>query len=211
MAATVFTHSPPVNPFGKRSSAVFDEAAHFASETAKRRRLCELSNHDAHPRPAEDRSLARAAKRCRMEAVVDENGDMPIYSQRQMDEVQQSKLAELAQMQHQCGAALAGKDEILQQAQAELEELRARLTEQERLTHENKLLKRAVAIQHNAGEKMREMEEKHRQEIKVFLDAGVQASEYIRRLEQTNFTLKAHLQQMTAPHVGGFASPHWGT
>ena len=99
----------------------------------------------------------------------------------------------------------------------ELEQLRSlsaqRDAELTKVNEENRILKQAVRVQHGQAEKLRgEIEQKHRNDIQAFINAGMQAAEHIRRLEQTNYALRAHLEQMAPPHSTDMSGgPRWGT
>ena len=82
-----------------------------------------------------------------------------------------------------------------------------------KVNEENRILKQAVRVQHGQAEKLRgEIEQKHRGEIEAFINAGMQAAEHIRRLEQTNYALRAHLEQMAPSHSTDISGgPRWGT
>lgn len=53
-----------------------------------------------------------------------------------------------------------------------------------------------------------EIEAKARSEIQAIVNVGVQAAEHIRQLEQANYTLRVHLDQMNS--FSDVNVPRWG-
>ncbi|CAN0083775.1 unnamed protein product, partial [Sphacelaria rigidula] len=64
--------------------------------------------------------------------------------------------------------------------------------ELERLTSENRILKRAVGIQNNKGKEVCQLEN----QLHNLQQTAGQAAEYIKRLEQTNYALSVRVQAM---------------
>ena len=98
---------------------------------------------------------------------------------------------------------------------AEVEAVRADMeaqkTELGRLCHENSILKQGIRIQHAAVERTRaECEHRQAEERAAFVQAGMQAAEQIRRLEQANYALRVQLEQMSPSSFDCSSFPRWG-
>uniref|UniRef100_A0A7S2HUR9 Uncharacterized protein n=1 Tax=Octactis speculum TaxID=3111310 RepID=A0A7S2HUR9_9STRA len=205
----------PVHAFlGKRYSAERSEmppnsASHHQQ---KRRRLHELNMDPADLFENERSDLSRV-KRSRVQQNQDENSDMPVYSLRQMQFMEQRKDSEMNRLRHEMEQHCMQKLEEAKRKCDELENIRLHSSQQEqelgKIREENRILKQAVRLQHNNAEKTRtEIEAKARSEIQAIVNVGVQAAEHIRQLEQANYTLRAHLDQMNS--FADVNVPRWG-
>lgn len=197
------------NRYGAERSEVPPNSASHHNQ--KRRRLHEL-NMDPADLFENERSDSSRVKRSRVQQDQDENMDIPVYSRRQVQFIEHHKDSEMNRMRQEMEQHCRQKLEEAKQKYDEIENAR-QSSEQElgRLREENRILKQAVRLQHNNSEKIRgEIEAKARNEIQAIVNAGVQAAEHIRRLEQANYVLRAHLEQMNA-HTDVNVLPRWGT
>lgn len=157
----------------------------------------------AAPRPpsSADPHVAACAKRYRLS---DENRDAPAYSQRQLEFLEQRKDAEAGRLRAEFAEALARKDGEIAGMTAEhvrvLEAFRVLRDEFDKAAGENKILKKAVAIQHDK-------QKQHDAQMAAFVDAAAKAAEHIKRIEQTNYALRAHLAAAGNSPGGDFAPP----
>ncbi|EEY58127.1 uncharacterized protein PITG_00742 [Phytophthora infestans T30-4] len=76
-----------------------------------------------------------------------------------------------------------------------MERVAAQASDAARLQGENKLLKRAVAIQNQQKEEVQN-------ENNALKQLATQAAEHMKRLEQANYTLRVHLQTSTNAGLG---------
>ncbi|KAI9914537.1 hypothetical protein PsorP6_007847 [Peronosclerospora sorghi] len=130
--------------------------------------------------------------------------DVAKYSQRHVDYFEQRKAAELARVRSEYDQLLVKKDAQVQQLHHEVHETHARVTHQERelvrLQGENKLLKRAVAIQ-------KQQKDDVERENHALKHLAAQAADHMKRLEQANYTLRVHLQASTSAAIGQYSPP----
>ncbi|EEY68714.1 uncharacterized protein PITG_21906 [Phytophthora infestans T30-4] len=80
------------------------------------------------------------------------------------------------------------------------ERVDAQASDAARLQGENKLLKRAVAIQNQQKEEVQN-------ENNALKQLATQAAEHMKRLEQANYTLRVHLQTSTNAGLGHQQQP----
>ncbi|DBA01125.1 TPA: hypothetical protein N0F65_001753 [Lagenidium giganteum] len=146
-------------------------------------------------------------KRCRVvelgnEAAEEE--DVPKYTQRHVDYFEQVKQADIARIRTEYEQYIMKKDVEFQNMRQEMQQLVQRLHAQEkdseRLQGENKILKRAVAIQNQRKEECL-------QENAVLKQLTSQAAEHIKRLEQSNYALRVHLQTSNTVTRGDCSQP----
>ncbi|TMW64308.1 hypothetical protein Poli38472_012930 [Pythium oligandrum] len=132
----------------------------------------------------------------------DAHKDVPKYTQRHVDYFEQVKQAEIARIRAEYEQYIMKKDVEFQQCRQELGRLQEHAQHQDkelhRLHEENKLLKRAVNIQNQQKGEIQ-------QENTVLKSLATQAAEHIKRLEQTNYALRVHLQTSTS---SGRSSDH---
>jgi hypothetical protein len=112
----------------------------------------------------------------------------------QHDDGLTQKLQELQQMVEQQGAEIHRLKSEKDSVEASAAELSSQHAKAE---HENKILKRAVAIQQERGNQMTG-------ELEAARQFKVQAEDRIRRLEQMNLTLQYQLQANSAPTGSDF-------
>ncbi|RLN74562.1 hypothetical protein BBJ28_00020851 [Nothophytophthora sp. Chile5] len=138
-------------------------------------------------------------KRCRDGAGEDAtaaggDADVAKFTQRHVDYFEQVKQAEIARIRAEYEQFIMKKDAEFQRGRQELMQTHERLHHQskdvERLQGENKLLKRAIAIQSQQKDEVQ-------QENAALRNLTTQAAEHIKRLEQANYTLRVHLQTST--------------
>ncbi|CAN0275329.1 unnamed protein product, partial [Pylaiella littoralis] len=128
--------------------------------------------------------------------------------QKAAEAVQDSELADLRREVGALHAQAAEKDGGLNMAREENARLKEGLgmyqKELERLASENRILKRAVGIQNTKGKELEG-------QLHGLQQAGGQAAEYIKRLEQTNYALSVRVQAMgnsgPSDFVGGQRPP----
>lgn len=66
-------------------------------------------------------------------------------------------------------------------------------------------------LKHNAVERIRaESDQKVTEERASLLQAGMQAADHIRRLEQSNYALRVQLEQMAPSSSVVSGTPRWG-
>ncbi|CAM9389061.1 unnamed protein product [Chrysoparadoxa australica] len=106
----------------------------------------------------------------------------PMYTHRELEH-------ELHKQNLEFSVAMSRKEEEVKQITAAFESCRK---ETEKAEGENKLLKKAVVFHSN---KSRELES----QLQPLQQAAVQAANYIRRLEQTNYALSLRLSSMDQP------------
>ncbi|CAH0478361.1 unnamed protein product [Peronospora belbahrii] len=133
------------------------------------------------------------------EDTIDES-DVVKSCQRHVAYFEQNvKQAEIARMKTEYDHFLMKKEVEFQQLGQELQQTQDRMMHQAnelmRLQGENKLLKRAVAIQNQQKDEVQ-------QENKTLKQLTTQAAEHIKRLEQANYTLRVHLQTSTNATIG---------
>ncbi|KAK1944764.1 hypothetical protein P3T76_003297 [Phytophthora citrophthora] len=96
------------------------------------------------------------------------------------------------------------KDVEFQRLGQEFQHTQERVNQQNsdmvRLQGENKLLKRAVAIQNQQKEEVQ-------QENNALKQLATQAADHIKKLEQANYTLRVHLQTSTSAGMGHQQQP----
>ncbi|RMX67463.1 hypothetical protein DD238_001294 [Peronospora effusa] len=138
----------------------------------------------------------------RQRCVVDTNiqhdnnddADVAKYSQRHVEYFEHMKQAEIARIKTECDQLMMKKELDFQRLAHELQSTQNQVTcqtnEMVRLEGENRLLKRAVAIQNQQKEEVL-------QENKTLKQLATQAAEHMKRLEQANYTLRVHLQANT--------------
>ena len=114
------------------------------------------------------------------------------------------KDAEAGRLRAEFAEALARKDGEIAGMTAEhvrvLEAFRVLRDEFDKAAGENKILKKAVAIQHDK-------QKQHDAQMAAFVDAAAKAAEHIKRIEQTNYALRAHLAAAGNSPGGDFAPP----
>ncbi|EQC39386.1 hypothetical protein SDRG_03588 [Saprolegnia diclina VS20] len=137
---------------------------------------------------------ARSMKRRCFQQEPPHEHDLPKYSQRQFEFLDQAKQAEMSRLRSEFEHIMMSKENELNDLRMERERLRHVCTEQakeaEKIQAENKLLRRAVTIQN-------QQKEDATQENNVLKQIATQAAEHIKRLEQTNYALRVHLQAST--------------
>ncbi len=150
---------------------------------------------------------SRTKKRCRAidfsssghEGKVEEADELK-FTQRHFDYLEQVKQAEIARLRTEYEQFIMKKDQEMNQYKHQMAHLQERQfqheKEMERLLSENKLLKRAVTIQN-------QQKEECQQENTMLKNLTTQAAEHIKRLEQTNYALRVHLQTSNSTNVGG--------
>ncbi|TDH68121.1 hypothetical protein CCR75_005424 [Bremia lactucae] len=131
------------------------------------------------------------------EIAVD--ADTAKYSQRHVEYFEQAKQSEIARIKAEYEQFIMKRDAEFQRLGQELEHSQERVAYQAndivRLQSENKVLKRAVAIQNQQKEEVLS-------ENNALKELATQAAEHMRRLEQANFTLRVHLQTSTNAGFG---------
>ncbi|KAL4165289.1 hypothetical protein KRP22_004018 [Phytophthora ramorum] len=135
--------------------------------------------------------------------AVDET-DVAKYSQRHVEYFEQVKQAEIARIRAEYEQFIMKKDaefqRLGQQLQHTQERVAAQASDVARLHGENKLLKRAVAIQNQQKEEVQH-------ENSALKQLATQAAEHMKRLEQANYTLRVHLQTSTSAGNGHHYQP----
>ncbi|KAH9127864.1 hypothetical protein AeMF1_001904 [Aphanomyces euteiches] len=158
-------------------------------ESLKRGRM--VSSPIDGPFPILNEEGARMIKRRCFQQEMTGEDDLPKYSQRQFEYLEQVKQAELNRLRTECEQIILRKDKDIQNMHAEYDRLRemtmAQAKELEKVHGENKILRRAVAIQN-------QQKEEATQENTMLKQLTHQAAEHIKRLEQTNYALRVHLQ-----------------
>eukprot|EP00594_Rhizosolenia_setigera_P002830 CAMPEP_0178939442 /NCGR_PEP_ID=MMETSP0789-20121207/213_1 /TAXON_ID=3005 /ORGANISM="Rhizosolenia setigera, Strain CCMP 1694" /LENGTH=180 /DNA_ID=CAMNT_0020618285 /DNA_START=350 /DNA_END=892 /DNA_ORIENTATION=- len=125
----------------------------------------------------------------------DNNNSLVQIQQQQKDLIkhQEKAIADLQRIVQEQSSEISRIQSEKQNAKGEIaatmENLRA---QHEKILGENKILKRAVAIQ-------QERQNQAASEIEAACKYRKEAEERIKRLEQMNMTLQFHLQQQTAP------------
>lgn len=172
----------------------------FPEALKKRSRL--LSGGDAYELPR--------MKRCRGDLTAsstdelhDATKDVPKYTQRHVDYFEQVKQAEIARIRAEYEQYIMKKETETQQLRHELMRLQEVASTQDRdgqrLVNENKLLKRAITIQS-------QQKEECQQENVMLKSLAAQAADHIKKLEQTNYALRVHLQTSTSAGRGHTAA-----
>lgn len=137
------------------------------------------------------------------DVAIDE-ADVAKYSQRHVEYFEQMKQAEIARIRAEYEQVIMRKDADFQRLGQELQHTQQRGAQQAndvaRLQGENKLLKRAVAIQNQQKEEVQ-------QENNALKQLATQAAEHMKRLEQANYTLRVHLQTSTSAGIGHSQQP----
>ncbi|OQR89578.1 hypothetical protein ACHHYP_06196 [Achlya hypogyna] len=132
-------------------------------------------------------------RRCFQQEPAHED-DLPKYSQRQFEYLDQAKQAEVSRLRAEFEHIMMRKEKELQDMRVEHDRLRQICTDQakeaEKVQAENKILRRAVAIQN-------QQKEEATTENGMLKQLAHQAAEHIKRLEQTNYALRVHLQTST--------------
>ena len=114
-----------------------------------------------------------------------------LFTQQQVDFFEQKKKAEMAKICCEYDQLVWKKDQAQAQLSAELDQTKHVVSLQaqglEKLSQENQILKRAVGIQNQ--QKVQAQAEMGQLQARL-----TQAIDQIRKLEQTNYALKVHLQ-----------------
>ncbi|KAG7401513.1 hypothetical protein PHYBOEH_000571 [Phytophthora boehmeriae] len=148
-------------------------------------------------------------KRCRVGESsgaddVSDDADVAKYSQRHVEYFEQVKQAEIGRIRAEYEQLLLRKDVDFQRLRQELQHSHERGNHQdrelERLHGENKLLKRAIAIQN-------QQKDECQQENNALKQLATQAADHIKKLEQANYTLRVHLQTSTSSGMGHHLQP----
>ncbi|KAG7379618.1 hypothetical protein PHYPSEUDO_008345 [Phytophthora pseudosyringae] len=133
-----------------------------------------------------------------------DEADVAKYSQRHVEYFEQVKQAEIARIRAEYEQFIMKKDAEFQRLGQELQHTQERAAHQAndvaRLQSENKLLKRAVAIQNQQKEEVQG-------ENNALKQLATQAAEHMKRLEQANYTLRVHLQTSTSAGMGHHHQP----
>lgn len=133
-----------------------------------------------------------------------DDADVAKYSQRHVEYFEQVKQAEIARIRAEYEQFIMKKEADFQRLGQELQHTQERAVHQAndvaRLQGENKLLKRAVAIQNQQKEEVQ-------QENNALKQLATQAAEHMKRLEQANYTLRVHLQTSTSAAIGHHQPP----
>ncbi|KAG6576374.1 uncharacterized protein IUM83_09024 [Phytophthora cinnamomi] len=133
-----------------------------------------------------------------------DEADVAKYSQRHVEYFEQVKQAEMARIRAEYEQLLLRKEADFQRLGQELQLAQQRAAQQAgdvaRLQGENKLLKRAVAIQNQQKEDVA----RENDALKLL---ATQAAEHMKRLEQANYTLRVHLQTSTSAGLGHQQQP----
>ncbi|OQR89490.1 hypothetical protein THRCLA_22681 [Thraustotheca clavata] len=141
-----------------------------------------------------DLESTRLMKRRCFQQEPPHEDDMPKYSQRQFEFLEQTKQADMARLRAEFDNFVMRKEKEMHEMRIEYERMRGVCTEQarelEKIQGENKILRRAVAIQN-------QQKEETSQENAVLKQLAHQAADHIKRLEQTNYALRVHLQTST--------------
>jgi predicted RNase H-like nuclease (RuvC/YqgF family) len=130
---------------------------------------------------------------------ADDDADVVKYSQRHVEYFEQVKQAEIARIRAEYEQFIMKKDVEFQRLGQELGHTQERMAQQanevNRLQGENRLLKRAVAIQNQQKEEVQN--ENH-----ALKQLATQTAEHMKRLEQANYTLRVHLQTSNNAGLG---------
>ncbi|POM61119.1 hypothetical protein PHPALM_2723 [Phytophthora palmivora] len=149
-------------------------------------------------RLADSFDLSRKRQRRVGEPQDDAADDVAKYSQRHVEYFEQVKQAEIARIRAEYEQFIMKKDAEFQRLGHELQHTQERVAQQAndvaRLQSENKLLKRAVAIQNQQKEEVQN-------ENNALKQLATQAAEHMKRLEQANYTLRVHLQTSTSSGI----------
>lgn len=117
------------------------------------------------------------------------------YTQRHVDYFEQVKQAEIARIRAEYEQFIMKKEVEFQQFRQEAARMQEHLQSQDRdlqrLQSENKLLKRAITIQN-------QQKEECLQENAMLKTLATQAADHIKKLEQSNYALRVHLQTSTS-------------
>jgi small-conductance mechanosensitive channel len=115
-----------------------------------------------------------------------------------MDYFDQVKQAELARLRTEYEQFILKKEQEMNHFKQQIvflhEKNVAQEKEMEKNLQENKILKRAVTIQN-------QQKEECQQENIMLKSLAQQAAEHIKRLEQTNYALRVHLQTSTTSQI----------
>lgn len=181
--------SPGAMAFGAAATAL-------SAHSLKRRRF---SDQNGNMSPEVDPSALGAVACAKRYRHADENRDVPVYSQRQLEFLEQRKDAETHKLRHEFEEHVAKKDAEQLRASQEhgklLELFAALRAEFDKASSENAVLKRAVSIQHKK-------QTSADAQLHAFVEAGTRAAAYVKQLEQTNYALRAHLSQMSGSAPG---------
>ncbi|CAM9863819.1 unnamed protein product [Discosporangium mesarthrocarpum] len=205
---------------GKRGGGVLSPHPHnhvgqidFSSK--KRRLVCgaDLGLLDANPAAELHRSSSpiHSSKRARPTSPSSPGGgggldgrEVPTYTHRQFETLAREKDAEIVAARKEMVAMrahLGEKEGELLRVRDENSRLQGGVgvyqKEIERLHGENRILKRGVTIQNT---KCKEVEG----QLLALQHAALQAAEYIKRLEQTNYALSVRVQTMGSPGTNDF-------
>ncbi|RHX98068.1 hypothetical protein DYB37_004009 [Aphanomyces astaci] len=156
--------------------------------------------------PVLSEDASRMIKRRCFPQVAPSEDDLPKYSQRQFEYMEQAKHADLNRLRTECEQILLRKEKDMQEMRVEFDRLRemcmGQAKEFEKIQAENKILRRAVTIQN-------QQKEEATQENVALKQLAHQAADHIKRLEQTNYALRVHLHTSSAG--GAAASSHFSS
>ncbi|ETV97493.1 hypothetical protein H310_09418 [Aphanomyces invadans] len=169
---------------------------HSTRESLKRTRMVASPIDSGFPVINEDASARLIKRRCIPQDVPCED-DLPKYTQRQFEYIEQVKISDLNRLRTECEQILLRKDKEMQEMRIALDRLRetcmGQAKEFEKIQAENKILRRAVTIQN-------QQKEEATQENAALKQLAVQAADHIKRLEQTNYALRVHLHTSSNDH-----------
>ncbi|KAF0693889.1 Aste57867_15183 [Aphanomyces stellatus] len=154
--------------------------------------------------PVMNEEAPRLIKRRCFQQELSNEDDLPKYSQRQFEYLDQAKQADMNRLRTECEQILMRKEKDMHEMRVEFERLRemcmVQAKELEKVQGENKILRRAVTIQN-------QQKEEASQENMVLKQLATQAADHIKRLEQTNYALRVHLHTSTGtPSASGHFS-----
>nr|CCA26138.1 conserved hypothetical protein [Albugo laibachii Nc14] len=120
------------------------------------------------------------------------------YTQRQVDYFEQVKQEEISRLRTECEQFMLRKEADMQKLKPEVSKWREHALQiekrSERYQQENKLLKRAITIQ-------AQQKDECQRENQVLKQLTAQAAEHIKRLEQSNYALRIHLEKSTSVQI----------